>query len=444
MVFDSTNCAVGMQLTPEPLQETKTISPVRGLTAVLVCGACLSFALALAAIALWLMNRMTNGQGYNSRINAFILGGHAFLSSLGGVVWHLVARPRSSGVAKALLGSYLFVTLLVYAEVLASGLFSRGVPQDTPYVSEPTAGWRMRANYSGTYLGKKLRTNSDGFRSPDLVLEKAANTSRVVCLGDSLTFGHGLEDHEAYPQQLERLLNDRVPTRRWEVINTGVEGFCTYQETGELRRCLKYQPDVAVLLFCLNDVTEKYLSLRRFRGTGLEYHGVADGSGGRFFQALVALRPHSSLITALTPTQADAQRREAYSVRMLWEQPEVRHVRAAWGQAESELDELRELCASHGIALLIAAAPYLAQFADTPGIGAPQRRIARYAESHGVEFADLKPFLDAAATPANLPVKAFYMDEAHMTGAGNTVIAQTLVAKVAHLVSDSSRGSGPR
>jgi lysophospholipase L1-like esterase len=49
----------------------------------------------------------------------------------------------------------------------------------------------------------------------------------VVCLGDSLTYGLHLARADAYPQQLEALLQHEAPERDWQVVNAGISGNTT-------------------------------------------------------------------------------------------------------------------------------------------------------------------------------------------------------------------------
>ena len=57
-------------------------------------------------------------------------------------------------------------------------------------------------------------TNTMGFRSPELAEPKSK--PRILCIGDSVTFGWGVDDSETYPA----LLQKRLPNT--EVINVGV------------------------------------------------------------------------------------------------------------------------------------------------------------------------------------------------------------------------------
>ena len=49
-----------------------------------------------------------------------------------------------------------------------------------------------------------VTTNSIGLRSPEIRQNKP--DLRIVCLGDSVTFGWGVPEEDSYPRQLEHLL----------------------------------------------------------------------------------------------------------------------------------------------------------------------------------------------------------------------------------------------
>jgi len=72
---------------------------------------------------------------------------------------------------------------------------------------------------------------------------------RILCVGDSVTFGLGAPRDQSYPAQLERLLNRTYTNRQFVVINRGRPGMNSW----ELRQALSQQiaetaPDVVMLL----------------------------------------------------------------------------------------------------------------------------------------------------------------------------------------------------
>jgi len=94
--------------------------------------------------------------------------------------------------------------------------------------------------------------NAQGFRGPLVAQPKPAGTFRIACVGDSHTFGFGVESHAAWPAQLARLLNENgAPI---EVINCGVNAYDTLQEALWLERhVMSYEPDLVLLQYFVND-----------------------------------------------------------------------------------------------------------------------------------------------------------------------------------------------
>jgi lysophospholipase L1-like esterase len=99
-----------------------------------------------------------------------------------------------------------------------------------------------------------VRLNSEGFREGELPREKHAGVLRVVCIGDSWTFGTNVGGEETYPRRLEALLRREFPHREIEVFNLGMIGYSSFQGLELLkRRALDLQPDVVLIGFAMND-----------------------------------------------------------------------------------------------------------------------------------------------------------------------------------------------
>jgi lysophospholipase L1-like esterase len=77
---------------------------------------------------------------------------------------------------------------------------------------------------------------------------------RVLCVGDSHTYGIWVERSEAYPQQLESLWNQRSESPRLEVINLGVPGTSSSSLLRELPGLLgTFDPDLLIVMVGGND-----------------------------------------------------------------------------------------------------------------------------------------------------------------------------------------------
>ena len=77
---------------------------------------------------------------------------------------------------------------------------------------------------------------------------------RIMVVGDSLTYGEGIDAFWTYPEQLERSL---APDFRVEVLNLGVMGYASEDVLNVVRRFLpELEPDLVVYGVCLNDFLE--------------------------------------------------------------------------------------------------------------------------------------------------------------------------------------------
>ena len=104
-----------------------------------------------------------------------------------------------------------------------------------------------------------VHANRLGFRDRIHSPEKPPGTYRILCLGDSSTFGHGVEEDRCFARRLEAALGD-VPGKRYEVINAGVSGYSSQQGLELLRREMsRYDPDCLVVAFASNDSFKQLL-----------------------------------------------------------------------------------------------------------------------------------------------------------------------------------------
>ena len=162
---------------------------------------------------------------------------------------------------------------LVVALALCEGLlrlFGSGVlPRPDLYVDDPDVGKRMRPGWTGDEFEAPVTINSKGLRNPEISYEKPEGTYRVLALGDSWTFGVRMKEPDAYPRQLERILQasaaKRGDTRRIEVVNAGVVGYSTDQEAAYLKtEGWKYSPDLVLVNFYpVNDTHNKLYKYQR-------------------------------------------------------------------------------------------------------------------------------------------------------------------------------------
>jgi hypothetical protein len=132
---------------------------------------------------------------------------------------------------------------------------------DGSFEYDPLLGWRSRPDFS--MVGKspdsisgrvEYTHNSRGLRDEEYLYQKPDGTYRILVLGDSFAYGDGVQQSEAFPEILESLLEKHG---RFEVINTGVTGYGLTQETLYYEtEGYKYEPDLVMLVFFHNDLTD--------------------------------------------------------------------------------------------------------------------------------------------------------------------------------------------
>jgi tetratricopeptide (TPR) repeat protein len=98
-----------------------------------------------------------------------------------------------------------------------------------------------------------VTTNHLGLRSPEIG-EKRPGEFRILCLGESSTFGVKVENNQTYSSLLQTRLNDYYHTKRFTVINAGVSAYSSFQSLTYLKlRGLKLKPDLVLWYHEIND-----------------------------------------------------------------------------------------------------------------------------------------------------------------------------------------------
>lgn len=141
--------------------------------------------------------------------------------------------------------------------------------QATIFEGDPLLLWRLKPNLDHVVWDfTVLSTNAQHLRSDRPLQKKQAGAIRIVCLGDSVTFGYRVPtvwpdkpndyDRQAlpYPMLLEKELRMANPNKQIEVVTMAVPGYSSHQGLAWLRREIdSLKPDLLTISFGWNDAS---------------------------------------------------------------------------------------------------------------------------------------------------------------------------------------------
>jgi hypothetical protein len=304
------------------------------------------------------------------------------------------------------------------------------------------AGTYLRPGFVGRFrtgeYSISISINAQGLRGPD-VAPSAAGRYRIIALGDSFTFGQGVEYDQAWPELLARRAGPSV-----QVINAGWSASSPLgYERYLAARGLAFDPDlILVAVFVGNDVVDDLAELHagprpidqieyesqyltnlqlRFGPIGAIRQVVDDQLPNLYELGTVAL-VRAQYALGSHRTHFDYVLADAGS-------PDIE---AGWETTLAALSRIASLADSRGAKFGVVVIPFYDQVAPTSfPVGftkdLPQQRIARYCAQRGLHCLDLLPALAAAGDPASL----YYLKDGHWTSRGQTIASDAIGAWLA-------------
>ena len=102
--------------------------------------------------------------------------------------------------------------------------------------------------------GVNIKINSHGMRDDEPLDGEAQLLCNILVLGDSYTFGFGVESEETYTNVLEDLLSNHTTDQAVQALNMGVGGYSSRDESLVVKnKGMMWDPDLIVLGYVLND-----------------------------------------------------------------------------------------------------------------------------------------------------------------------------------------------
>ncbi len=288
-------------------------------------------------------------------------------------------------------------------------------------------------------LPHRITINSHGFRGAPFELTKPAGALRVLCLGDSYTFGDYVNDDETFPAALQADLRGRIPERPVEVINAGVNGYTIVDEREFAEeKGFALKPDLIVLGFVMNDLAD----LTRRASTRENQKTEAKRMSGSLLTPIKRLLRQTATYNWLFKLKARAIARagtdptlQALPQYHLLRPPFDEKTEALFVRYAEELGQLADSARRAGVPLLLVLFPFFEQVA-MGATAVAQARIGEIATASGVPWVDLLPVFTGQDREAG---GLFLMPRNHHPSAEGYRVAADAVGRA---VAETLRGMG--
>lgn len=282
-----------------------------------------------------------------------------------------------------------------------------------PVQIDPWLGDGLKAGVAGKVLypafgnvpDRTVRYEISPQRLRDRVYEvpRPPDVLRLACLGDSDTYGTGLDVEDSWPKQLEAKLRERYPDRTIEVLNAGVYAHNTSQMVAWYRTVVaEFEPQIVLLMGNVNDASGRNMTAREnTTSSAASWNNRLGLTSGLWDEADMAeatpqirrtmfLRRHSRLadFAAHRLHKILMGRHMGWTYNADWD-PNGDGVRMV-GEA---LDELVRLSKRDGFRCLTAQYPHLVSLNENYPFRSVAETFERLCTERGLEFVDLLPTL---------------------------------------------------
>jgi len=298
------------------------------------------------------------------------------------------------------------------------------------FVWHETREYALRPGFSGFFAGRAyadipIEINSDGYRDGPFQRADSSAITRVVFLGDSVTFGSGVHAESRFSD----LLAQKAGGTKYESLNLGVNAYTFYHYLQQVREDVpKYDPEVVVIGFCLNDLAPKEISWPRNHvylpdGTRL-------GAGPVAARWRAKAKELSAFVALLARAKNWVKRQAAGEAWQRW----IRRVVKAWQDEQLVADLRRDLaCARDELRrqkrrLLVLVLPEKNDLREPEQFGAPRQHLLSLLRELEIEYLDLYATFKAQPDTEELFLAE---DSVHFTPRGHALVADTVGERLA-------------
>lgn len=178
---------------------------------------------------------------------------------------------------------------------------SASTNNDSNSIDDPQLFWRLKPNIRYKEETVWVKTNNLGLRDDDVAIPKPKNCLRVLCLGESTTYGANVPQDQTYANVAEKKLNETGSAGvHYEVINAGLSASTSFQGWQWVKRYGKeLKPDVIALYYKNNDLMPRFIRPLFLRNGGFDYSDRELYKIRNKYAGLLYLFEHSMLYKSL-------------------------------------------------------------------------------------------------------------------------------------------------
>lgn len=278
-------------------------------------------------------------------------------------------------------------------------------------------------NATGNSFGIEVYTDGNGYRiSKDRTVAPGDGT--IVLIGDSVTFGVGVEENETFAGLL------RASATQRKVINTGVVGIGLPDYERRLDEALAIAPDTrdVYLIYCLNDFQPAVADTRRDEQTVSRQLKNSYSSVFQYLNEYFGSR--SELYVLLTGLAIDPSRRY-----FEWDRRLTDVDTETFNETLAPLERIANELRRRNIRFTVIIGPY--EYQLRPGVDdrEPQNKLSSYLAAKDIRMIDAYE----AFQRSGLGSQAFlFADPMHLSPAGHKIVFDILQSDLSQAVAAPS------
>lgn len=329
-------------------------------------------------------------------------------------------------VAKKLLRLVRFI-LFVLCISIVSLEFTGRLFLKQPYYAFPRDyfkknefyGYELAPHFKGTYsqpeFSISINTNSQGMR--DNEHPASAGEYRVLVLGDSSSFGIGVELKDTYLSLLEEMLNARGG-RKISILKAGVPGYSAYNEKIYLeKKGIRYQPSLVMVQFWWDDLGVNHLTYQTEAGF------LVSGRIATLVELRAFLNSRFRSYGMLRRIFASVFHRSLFSTGVIDPNENPGRLRERFVSTLKEFKEIEKTCSQQKIKCLFVLMPSREFIYGSAAQKQMWQTWQAYLAGSGVDFIDLAPAMEQAVCAGK---NIFFHIDPHLTVVGNNIVARAL------------------